>query len=83
MTDFSTRDRIRKLNEKGSLKIKEITRLGITVSILLPNEIKCSIIDHKSLDCIIDIEQINFYNDSKYRQSILEREIEKCFFIDL
>ena len=40
LTEFSARDRIRKLNEKGCIKIEETTRIGIRVSVLLPTEIK-------------------------------------------
>jgi len=80
LTEFSARDRIRKLNDKGCIKIEEITRVGIRVSVLLPTEIKDCISVPDYYEKIVDIEQIDFYNDSKYRQSILERENGECFY---
>jgi len=80
VTEFSARDRIRKLNEKGCIKIEEITRMGIRVSVLLPAEIKNCVSVPDYYEKIVDIEQIDFYNDSKYRQSILERENGECFY---
>ena len=80
LTDFSARDRIRKLNEKGCIKIEETTRVGIRVSVLLPIEIKGCVVAPETKETIVDIEQIDFYNDPKYRPSILERENGECFY---
>jgi hypothetical protein len=80
LTDFSARDRIRKLNEKGCIKIEETTRIGIRVSVLLPTEIKGCVVTPETEETIIDIEQIDFYNDPKYRPNILERENGECFY---
>jgi len=80
LTDFSARDRIRKLNEKGCVKIEETTRVGIRVRVLLPTEIKGCIVLPETKENFIDIEQIDFYNDQKYRPAILERENGECFY---
>lgn len=80
LTDFSARDRIRKLNEKGCIKIEETTRVGIRVSVLLPIEIKGCVVIPEAEETFVDIEQIDFYYDPKYRPSILERENGKCFY---
>lgn len=80
LTDFSARDRIRKLNEKGCIKIEETTRVGIRVKVLLPTEIKGCVVVPETKKNIVDIEEIDFYNDQKYRQTILERENGECFY---
>jgi hypothetical protein len=80
LTDFSARDRIRKLNEKGCVKIEEVTRDGLRVSILLPSEITGCVIIPDLNDVIVDIEKVDFYNDPKYRLAILNRENGECFY---
>jgi hypothetical protein len=80
LTDFSARDRIRKLNEKGCIKIEETTRVGIRVKVLLPTEIKGCVVIPETKENNVDIEQIDFYKDPKYRPTILERENGECFY---
>lgn len=80
LTDFSARDRIRKLNEKGCIKIEETTRVGIRVKVLLPTEINGCVVIPDTKEINIDIEQIDFYKDPKYRPTILERENGECFY---
>jgi hypothetical protein len=80
LTDFSARDRIRKLNEKGCIKIEEVTRDGLRVSVLLPSEINGCIVIPDVVDNVVNIELIDFYNDPKYRLSILNRENGECFY---
>jgi len=80
LTETTARDRIRKLNEKGCVKIQELTRTGIRVSILLPNEINNCVVLLNSMEKTVDIEQIDFYNDPKYRLSIFNRENGQCFY---
>jgi hypothetical protein len=80
LTDFSARGRIRKLNEKGCVKIQELTRNGVRVSVLLPAEIPGCVIAPEVNESVVDIELIDFYNDQKYRPKILERENGECFY---
>lgn len=80
LTEFSARDRIRKLNEKGCVTIHELTRNGIRVSILLPVEIPNCVTIPETIDKDIDIEQIDFYLAPKFRLTILKRENNQCFY---
>lgn len=80
LTEFTARDRIRKLNEKGCVKIQELTRDGVRVSVLLPTEIPDCVVIPDRNEIVVDIEQIDFYNDPKYRLSILARENGECFY---
>ena len=74
LTEFSARDRIRKLDKKGCIKIKEVTRDGILAKIFLPHEIDGCIIEEKVEEIEIDIEKADFYNTPELRLKILERE---------
>ena len=80
LTEHTARDRIRKMNEKGCVKIQELTRDGVRVSVFLPTEIQGCVVVPNRDEIIIDIEQIDFYNDPKYRLSILARENGECFY---
>jgi len=80
LTEHTARDRIRKMNEKGCVKIQELTRDGVRVSVFLPTEILGCVVVPNRDEIIIDIEQIDFYNDPKYRLNILARENGECFY---
>ena len=80
LTDFSARDRIRKLDKKGCIKIKETTRDGLIVELFLPNQIEGCIKENQYTETIIDIESIDFYKNSEYRHFILKRENFQCFY---
>lgn len=80
LTDFSARDRIRKLNEKGCVKIEELTRNGVRVSVFLPSEIPGCVITSEVNEPIVDIEHVDFYSDQKYRPKIFDRENGECFY---
>jgi len=80
ITDFSTRKHLRIMDKKGCIKIVEVRRDGLKIKIFLPSEISGCVVDKKENLVVINIENINFYNDSKYRKTILQRENEKCFY---
>lgn len=81
ITEFTARDRLRKLNSKGCIKIEEVTKVGVRVSILIPNEIENCVKSNDSNDLIeINIEDVDFYNDLRFRELILNRENNECFY---
>ena len=80
MTDYAARDRIRALDKKGCIKIREITRNGLIVEVYLPAELPGCIKDNTHSSEPIDIENIDFYNDPVFRKSIFEREKHSCFY---
>jgi hypothetical protein len=80
LTEHTARDRIRKMNEKGCVKIQELTRDGVRVSVFLPTEIPGCVVVPSRDEIVVDIEQIDFYNNPKYRLSILARENGECFY---
>ncbi|MFH0897003.1 MAG: HNH endonuclease signature motif containing protein [Candidatus Bathyarchaeota archaeon] len=79
LTEWAARNRLRNMNKKGCIKIDEIRRDGISISVLLPNEIIGCMEENKKASAV-DIEKIDFYADPKYREAILYRENEGCFY---
>ena len=80
ITDYSAREKIRKLDKKGCIKIKETTRDGLLVELFLPNEIEGCINEKVHEKIVIDIEEIDFFKNNEYRILILNRENYKCFY---
>lgn len=80
LTDYSARNRLRKMDKKGCIKISEIRRDGLKIKVFLPNEISGCVVEQQTNIAPIDIESINFYSDLKYRETILRRENGKCFY---
>jgi len=80
ITEFSARDRIRKLDQKRCIKINDTTRNGLRITVFIPSEIEGCIIEKSEIKEIIDIETVDFYKDLNYRDRILERENYFCFY---
>lgn len=80
ITDFSTRKHLRTMDKKGCIKILEVRRDGLKIKVLIPSEIPDCVVNQEKNKTIIDIETINFYNDQKYRKSILLREKGRCLY---
>lgn len=80
ITDFSTRKHLRTMDKKGCIKILEVRRDGLKIKVFIPNEISGCVVDPEINQVFVNIETINFYNDQKYRITILQREHEKCFY---
>ncbi|PJZ86430.1 hypothetical protein CH364_09790 [Leptospira harrisiae] len=80
MTDYSARDRIRKLDKKGCIRILETTRDGLQIELYLPEQISGCIPPKSQTLEEKDIEQIDFYKEAKFRPSILKRENNQCFY---
>lgn len=80
ITKHSARDRIRKLAQKGCIKILETARDGILVKVMLPSEIEGCI--SKALHPIedFDIEKADFFKTPELRLKLLERENKCCFY---
>lgn len=80
ITEFTARDRIRKLDQKGCIKINDITRNGLRISVFLPQEISGCIDEKSEIKEVVDIETLDFYKNLVYRDRILERENYFCFY---
>src|SRR3989344_3746953 len=57
ITDFSARDRLRKMDKKGCIKILEVRRDGLKIAVFLPNEIDGCVVKK-----IKETQQVNIEN---------------------
>ena len=80
ITDFTARDRLRKMDKKGCIQIMEVRRDGLKISVFLPSEIDECVAEKIPEIQKVDIEDIDFYNEQRYRESILKRENGECFY---
>lgn len=71
--------RLRSLKEKGCINITDTGWAGTKVKLFLPSEMP-GCIPQNTVEEIIDIEEIDFYSDSKYREAIFRRDGGSCFY---
>ena len=79
MSPGNCRKKLRSLELKGCLTIVASEHHGFRIQAKLPCEIGGLIpppVEHSQFD----LEEINFFDDPKYRPLILEREQHKCFY---
>ncbi|WP_251358551.1 HNH endonuclease [Kangiella sp. TOML190] len=72
-------ERLGTLSEKGFIKVLGSERMGTRIHAYLPEEIP-ELCDGHSSEQIIDIEDMDFFEDVENRQAILEREKHECFY---
>jgi len=72
--------RLRSLQEKGCIEIIDTGWAGTKVKLLLPIEIPNCVPEKTVVEEIIDIEEIDFYSDPKYREAIFRRDRGTCFY---
>lgn len=80
LTEFIARDRLRTLEKKGCLIVNELTRNGVRLKLLLPEEIPGCIELTTVAVPVRSIEEIDFFKEVKYRPAILQREQNRCFY---
>lgn len=71
--------KLRSLEEKGCVEIVERSHKGISVKVLLPNEV-LGIHNENPEETSIDLEVLDFYKDRRLLNCILEREGYRCFY---
>jgi hypothetical protein len=74
-----TKTRLKSLAEKGLVKITDTGWSGTKISVLLPSEIH-GVLPEEKPDELVDIENIDFYSDTRYRKAIFDREDSRCFY---
>jgi len=72
------RTKMKSLEEKGFIKKLKTTKSGILYKIYLPNEIEGII--PKNEETIVNLEDLDFYNNRTNRLTLLERENYRCFY---
>lgn len=80
LSEWAARNKLRTMDKKGCIKIVEVRRDGLEISVLLPNEIEGCVVEKGEEVESVDIEAINFYSDPNYRETILKRENGECLY---
>ncbi len=80
MTEVTARDRLRSLEKKGCLVVNELTRNGVRLKLLLPEEIPGCLEPAEVAEAVRSIDEIDFFKETKYRPAILQREQNRCFY---
>lgn len=79
VSDSSSREDIRSLNERGCIKIEEKSRNGHLVRVFLPEEI-AGVLPMKTSVAEINIEALDFFANRKFISALLAREDRRCFY---
>lgn len=79
VSDSSSREDIRSLNERGCIKIEDKSRNGHLVRVFLPEEISGAL-PMETPGTEIEIEILDFYTNRKFVSVLLEREDHRCFY---
>lgn len=77
ISEFKAREAIRSLHNKGCIEIEQ-TRKGHQVKVMLPDEL--NLFAEAKENEPIDIEEIDFFKDRIYLESLITREQGKCFY---
>jgi hypothetical protein len=79
MSETSCYSRLRSLEQKGCIKVVRTNHDGRLLRLYLPSEIQ-GVIPPPALERVIDIETMDFFDDSANRLLLLKRENYKCFY---
>ncbi len=79
VSESSSREDIRSLNERGCIKIEDRSRNGHLVRVFLPEEI-AGVLPAEQLVPEVDIETLDFYSNRQFVSSLLAREGQRCFY---
>lgn len=79
VSDRSSREDIRSLNERGCIKIEDRSRNGHLVRVFLPEEI-AGVLPKETSVAEIDIEALDFFANRKFVSALLAREDHRCFY---
>jgi 5-methylcytosine-specific restriction endonuclease McrA len=79
VSESSSREDIRSLNERGCIKIEDRSRNGHLVRVFLPEEI-AGVLPKAASAPEIDIEALDFYSNRRFVSALLAREGQRCFY---
>ncbi len=71
--------RLRTLQDKKVIEVTNTGWAGTRIKVFLPREIPNAVPDEIAPE-VLNIENIDFYKDSKYRPAIFDREQGRCFY---
>ncbi len=76
----STRDKVYTLQEKGFLKVVDSTPTGLRLMPVLPSEMPYIKEIEENVAAKIPLEELDFYTEANLRNSLREREGNRCFY---
>ncbi len=80
MSEGTCYDRLKSLKTKGFIDVVDSVFKGQKIKVYLPEEISGLIPDITISEVTNDINEIDFFTNSGFRQKILDRENWKCFY---
>ncbi len=78
VSEFASRTRIRSLHEKGCIVIRDRTRSGHVIKLLLPQEMDGLI--PESQPARVNPETVDFFSNRAYVPALLSRQNGRCFY---
>ena len=78
MSETTARKKIRSLEEKGAVRVVDVTHRGTVFQVRLPAEMGIVPADEGTDE--LDIDALDFFSDPDCRVTILEREQRRCFY---
>lgn len=75
----SIRDDLRKLHDRGCVRIEDKSRKGHLIRVLLPVEIP-GVVPEIQPEAAIDLNAIDFFSGRRYLLALLARENQACFY---
>jgi hypothetical protein len=79
LSEDAARKRIRAMHEKGCIEIRDRSKSGHLIRVLLPAEID-GLVPRDSDSQSVDIETIDFFSNRLYVHPLLARENGRCFY---
>jgi 5-methylcytosine-specific restriction endonuclease McrA len=79
VSESSSREDIRSLNERGCIKIEDRSRNGHLVRVFLPEEIP-GVLPTVAAAAELDLESLDFYSNRRFIAALLVRDSHRCFY---
>lgn len=80
MSEGTCYSRLKSLELKGFIKISDSLFSGQRIKVFYPSEISGLVKEISTKPTIIDINELDFFETVEYREKILERDEQKCFY---
>lgn len=80
MSEGTCYGRLKSLEQKGFIKTLDSVFSGQRIKVFYPSEISGLVKEISTQPTIIDIEELDFFETAEYREKILERDEQKCFY---
>lgn len=80
MSEGTCYGRLKSLEQKGFIKTLDSVFSGQRIKVFYPSEISGVVKEIPTQPTLVDIEELDFFETAEYREKILERDEQKCFY---